>query len=85
MVTDLIPVYNAAVYLQEAIESILSRSFRDFEFLIINDGSTEYIASMGADDLAFPDRLERQVKFMDNTWRSISAEVGLITLEEERV
>ena len=35
------PVYNAEKYLSEAIESILQQSFEDFEFLIINDGSTD--------------------------------------------
>lgn len=40
-VTVLMPVYNAAPFLREAIESILSQTFRDFEFLIINDGSTD--------------------------------------------
>lgn len=37
----LMPVYNAQRYLAEAIESILHQSFSDFEFLIINDGSTD--------------------------------------------
>lgn len=40
-ITVLMPVYNAARFLPEAIDSILSQSFRDFEFLIINDGSTD--------------------------------------------
>lgn len=40
-VTVLMPVYNAEVYLEEAIESILDQTYRDFEFLIINDGSTD--------------------------------------------
>lgn len=35
------PVYNAENFLREAIESILSQTFKDFEFLIINDGSTD--------------------------------------------
>jgi glycosyltransferase involved in cell wall biosynthesis len=34
-------VYNGQEYLPEAIESILGQTFHDFEFLIINDGSTE--------------------------------------------
>ena len=98
------PVYNASSFLKESIDSILSQSFTDFEFLIINDGSTdpsaniidsytdyrikhikfpvnggitkalntgldiaqgEYIARMDADDLALPQRLEKQVMFMD--------------------
>jgi hypothetical protein len=35
------PVYNALPYLDQAIESILAQSFRDFEFLILDDGSTD--------------------------------------------
>lgn len=35
------PVYNAQKYLREAIDSILNQTFKDFEFLIINDASTD--------------------------------------------
>ena len=35
------PVYNAEKYLAEAIESILNQTYRSFDFLIINDGSTD--------------------------------------------
>lgn len=34
-------VYNGGEYLKLAIESILEQSFTDFEFIIINDGSTD--------------------------------------------
>src|SRR5688572_1207623 len=40
-ITVLMPVYNAAHFLQEAMDSILSQTFTDFEFLIIDDGSTD--------------------------------------------
>jgi glycosyltransferase involved in cell wall biosynthesis len=40
-VTVLMPVYNGDRYLREAINSILTQTFQDFEFLIINDGSTD--------------------------------------------
>jgi len=40
-VTVLMPTYNAEKYLREAIESILQQTFTDFEFLIIDDGSTD--------------------------------------------
>ena len=40
-VTVLMPAYNAGPYLREAIESVLRQTFRDFEFLLIDDGSTD--------------------------------------------
>jgi len=40
-ITILMPVFNAERYLSEAIESILNQTFVDFEFMIINDGSTD--------------------------------------------
>lgn len=35
------PVYNTQRYLRESVESILNQTFRGFEFLIIDDGSTD--------------------------------------------
>lgn len=40
-VTVLLPVYNAERYLREAISSVLAQTYRDFELLLINDGSTD--------------------------------------------
>jgi len=104
-VSVIMPVYNGQDYLSEAIESILGQTFTDFEFIIIDDGSTDnslhiintyndprirmirnetnlklipslnkglnlakgqYIARMDADDISLPERLARQVEFMDH-------------------
>lgn len=40
-ITVLMPVYNGEKYIAEAIDSILNQTYRDFEFLIVNDGSTD--------------------------------------------
>jgi glycosyltransferase involved in cell wall biosynthesis len=40
-VTVLMPVYNGERYVATAIESVLSQTHREFEFLIIDDGSTD--------------------------------------------
>ena len=42
IISIVMPVYNAPTdYLQESIDSVLNQTFGDFEFLIIDDGSTE--------------------------------------------
>jgi glycosyltransferase involved in cell wall biosynthesis len=102
-ITVLMPVYNAEQFLREAIDSMLNQSFRDFEFLIMDDGSTDssisiiqqyqdprirlirneknlgisptlnkgielassdLIARMDADDISYPDRLQKQYDYM---------------------
>jgi len=40
-VSVIMPVYNAELFLKESIDSILRQTFSDFEFIIINDGSTD--------------------------------------------
>jgi glycosyltransferase involved in cell wall biosynthesis len=131
-ITVLMPVYNAEAYLREAIDSILDQSFKHFEFLIIDDGSTdasadiirsyrdprirfvqnsknlgitptlnkgialascELIARMDADDISYPQRLQKQFGYMKrnpkcallSTWaRVISEHKKFVRLERYR-
>lgn len=103
-ISVLMPAYNAAEYIREAIDSILNQTFTNFEFVIINDGSTDatedvilnysderiqyyanecnmgivktlnrgidlcrgkYIARMDADDISYPERLRKQMQYME--------------------
>jgi glycosyltransferase involved in cell wall biosynthesis len=112
MITVLMSVYNGEKFLKEAMDSILTQTFTNFEFLIINDGSTDnsmeiiesyndsrirlinneknlkliaslnkgislargkYIARMDCDDISMPERLEKEVNFLEN-----SLEYGLV-------
>lgn len=43
-----IPVYNAAAYLKECLDSICAQSFHDFEILIADDGYTDESAQIAA-------------------------------------
>jgi glycosyltransferase involved in cell wall biosynthesis len=104
LVSVVMPVFNAGQFLVQAVESILGQTLTTFDFIIIDDGSTdgsreilgafaakdarirlisrpnkgigptrnegwkttnaELIAIMDADDIAVPDRLEKQVAFL---------------------
>lgn len=104
-VSVIMPAYNAEKYIAQAMDSILGQTFRDFEFIILNDCSKDrtdeiilsckdprivylkneqnmgvaatlnkglaaakgnYIARMDADDISMPQRLEKQVEFLDS-------------------
>ena len=41
LVSVVMSVYNGERFLREAVDSILSQSFREFEFVVIDDGSTD--------------------------------------------
>jgi glycosyltransferase involved in cell wall biosynthesis len=45
-ITVLMPVYNCELYIKEAVDSILNQTFSDFEFLIIDDASTDKTVSI---------------------------------------
>jgi len=40
-VTIIVPIYNGSAFLSETLDSLLSQTFRDFELLAIDDGSTD--------------------------------------------
>jgi glycosyltransferase involved in cell wall biosynthesis len=104
LISVIMPVFNAAAYLKPAVNSILSQSYSNFEYIIVNDCSTDsslkilrsfrdprikiisnsknlgvagslnralklakgkYVARMDADDISHPDRLRKQVEFLE--------------------
>ncbi|WP_334082244.1 glycosyltransferase, partial [Helicobacter typhlonius] len=37
----IVPIYNVQSYLKECLDSLLEQSYKDFEIILINDGSTD--------------------------------------------
>lgn len=59
-ISVLLPTYNSASFLSEAINSILMQSYSDFELLIINDCSTDVTPEI------FADINDQRVRIIDN-------------------
>jgi len=45
-ISVLMPVYNGVRFLREAVESVLAQSYSDFEFVVMDDGSTDSSVSI---------------------------------------
>ena len=74
LVTVLMPVYNGTRYLREAIDSILKQTFEDFEFLIIDDASTDESANV---ILSYSDKRIRFVQNESNVGQVRCQNIGL--------
>ena len=41
MISVIVPVYNVEKYLERCVDSILEQSYREFELILVDDGSTD--------------------------------------------
>jgi len=61
LISVVMSVYNDEKFLAEAIESILRQSYRNFEFIIVNDGSTDGSASI----ISKFQKIDKRIVFID--------------------
>lgn len=65
----IIPIYNAAAHLRETVDSILCQSFKDYELLLINDGSKDNSMLIMQEYAA----QNPQIRIIDKTNEGVSA------------
>ena len=75
IVTILMSVFNGQAFLSEAVESILAQTFRDFEFLVVDDGSTDRTPEILADYASRDERM--RVLRHENKGRALSLNIGM--------
>ena len=68
-------VYNGQRYLAQAVESVLAQTFRNFEFIIIDDGSTDRTAAILADYAKRDARI--RIISHENKGRATSLNIGI--------
>lgn len=57
MISIVLPVYNGERYLKKSIESCLNQSYRNWELLIIDDGSTDRSAEIAKEYVQIDSRV----------------------------
>lgn len=81
-ISVLMPVYNVEKYVGEAIESILSQTFEDFELIIVEDASTDHTYDVIAQ---YKDERIKVVKNKINHGTAASLNIGLSMCQTEYI
>jgi len=78
----LIPAYNDARHIREAIDSILAQQFLDFEIVVVNDGSTDGTARLIGE---YDDRRIRFIEHEKNLGRPYARNTALAAATGEYI
>ncbi len=75
IVSVVIPTYNLATHVKDAIESVLRQTYRDFELIVVDDGSTdntEFVVTSYGDKVIYVKQSNRGVSAARNRGIKIS-------------
>ncbi|HEM3660195.1 TPA: glycosyltransferase family 2 protein [Streptococcus suis] len=71
------PIYNAESYLTEAIESVLSQTYQDFELILVNDASTDQSETICQEFVALHHRKVRLYSHKENKGLLLTRATGM--------
>jgi len=83
MISVIVPVYNAEKYLDKCIKSILNQTFKDFELILVDDGSTDN-SGLICDDYANKDSRIRIIH-RENGGPSIARNVAVLKAQGDKI
>lgn len=72
----IIPLYNKAPYVRKALESVCAQTYRDYELIVINDGSTDNSAIVADEYLKATDGIDYQIISQQNAGVSAARNNG---------
>lgn len=73
----IIPLYNKAPYVRKALESVCAQTYRDYELIVINDGSTDNSAVVADEYLKATDGIDYQIISQQNAGVSAARNNGV--------
>lgn len=73
-VSVIIPCYNQGNFVDNAVESVLAQTFRNFEIIIVNDGSTDEVTNRLLSDYSKP---KTRVIHTDNQGVAMARNIGI--------
>jgi glycosyltransferase involved in cell wall biosynthesis len=82
LVAVLMTVYNASEFLKEAIDSILNQTFTEFDFVIVNDGSTDSSESIIKH---YKDDRIKLLSYQENKGFAYALNVGLASISAKYI
>jgi len=75
-VSVITPVYNAEEFIKETIESVLNQTYEDYEYLLIDDCSTDNSADI-VQSYAEQDHRVKYIKLKENSGAAVARNTGL--------
>ena len=81
----IIPLYNKALYVEKALESVCAQTYRDYEIIVINDGSTDNSAIIAEDYLNGVEGISYQILSQQNAGVSAARNNGVAQVSGEYI